>query len=512
MEERAELPGSERRSMTEKAQALSEYLERKGRFDLAIVLMQWDLATATPKNGTDAMIDALSYFSTEVFKMTTAQEFGDLLKALAEPDEFAQLDEAMQLTVRRYLKAYEEQKRIPQEFYTRYVEAGARSEQAWREAKRASDYSMYCPHLQTMIDLTKQMAEYTNPGQEIYDVLIDRFEEGMDSATIDRLFKQVKAELVPLVQKIQKAPQPDLSALKGRYDIDAQKRLQDFLLKYIGFSFEKGTAAESEHPFTMDFNLGDVRVTNHYMEDNPLSAIFSAIHEGGHAIFGQNINPAYKNRAAGKVDLLGLHESQSRFYENILGRNIHFWEPIYEKAGEFLPQLREIPLEVFERAINFVECSMIRTEADELTYAFHIILRYEVEKAIFREGRTAQELPQLWNQKMQELLGITPANDAEGILQDIHWSDGSFGYFPSYLLGTIYDGMFLEALEKELGSIDEILAEGRIAEITKWLNEKIHWHGSRYLSKEVIERVCGGEITAEPIIRYFKEKYTRLYL
>lgn len=208
---------------------------------------------------------------------------------------------------------------------------------------------------------------------------------------------------------------------------------------------------------------------------------------------------------------MGIHESQSRFYENILGRNKNFWVPVYEQVQQKLLPLQNVSLEEFYREINHVRNSFIRTEADELTYCFHIIIRYEIEKAIFRDHVKVEELPALWNAKMQEYLKITPANDAEGILQDMHWSDGSFGYFPSYLLGSIYDGMYLEALEAELGSVDELLAAGRIGEITQWLNEKIHWYGSTREPKEVIENVCGREVSAEPLIHYFENKYKEIY-
>ncbi len=212
-----------------------------------------------------------------------------------------------------------------------------------------------------------------------------------------------------------------------------------------------------------------------------------------------------------QVNMMGLHESQSRFYENILGRNLNFWKPIYGKLGELLPQFQKIPLETFCRAINYVQPSLIRTEADEVTYCLHIILRYEIERAIFRDEVTTDELPKLWNDNMEELLGIRPTNDAEGILQDMHWSDGSFGYFPSYLLGSVYDGMFLQQIEKELGNLDELLAQGNILSITKWLNEKIHRNGSLYTSREVIERLCGKEISAQPLLDYFNEKYAAIY-
>lgn len=208
---------------------------------------------------------------------------------------------------------------------------------------------------------------------------------------------------------------------------------------------------------------------------------------------------------------MGLHESQSRFYENILGRNRNFWTPLYEKMGELLPQFRNIPFETFYRAINEVKPSLIRIDADEVTYCLHIILRYEIERAIFNDEVTTEELPSLWNDKMKELLGVRPSTDAEGILQDTHWSDGSFGYFPSYLLGSVYDGMFLEQIEKELGSIDELLAQGKIMEITKWLNKNIHQNGSLYTSAEVIRRLCQKEISAKPLLNYFNRKYSEIY-
>ena len=408
-------------------------------------------------------------------------------------------------------REFDRNKRIPADVYEAFVRAQAESGNAWEEAKNASDFSIFAPHLKKMIDMTREMTGYTDPGKEVYDALLNQYEEGMDSATIDRLFGDLKQELIPMVQAIIAKPEPDDSAFHAYFDPDAQRKVQWMLLDYIGFRRDAGAVGETEHPFTLNFSSKDVRVTNHYYETDPISSMFSAIHEGGHGIFEQNVNPEYDNTVAGSCGYMGIHESQSRFYENILGRNKNFWLPIYDKLGELLPQFKEISLDEFYREINHVRNSFIRTEADEVTYCFHIILRYEMEKAIFRDNVAVEDLPALWNQKMQEYLQITPANDAEGILQDMHWSDGSFGYFPSYLLGSIYDGMYLDTIEAELGSVDQILAEGRISEITKWLNEKIHQYGSTRTPKEVIENVCGKEVSAEPLVRYFKKKYTEIY-
>lgn len=497
--------------MNQTLDQFKEYLAKIRQYNQAVTLFSWDLQTLTPPKGMEEKMEAIGFFSTEAFKLSTSEEYGAMLEELSRPEQFATLDIGMQTTVKRYLRDYRRFKRVPQDFYTEMVTASARSEKAWEAAKKADDFSLFAPHLDKMITMTKQYVNYMEPDKDPYEVLLDTYEDGMDSATIERIFDELKEGLLPLLAKINAAPKPDLSALAGSYDISAQKKVQEMLLSYIGFDFEAGAVAESAHPFTMGFDPGDVRVTNHYYEDLPLSAMFSAIHEGGHAIFEQNIDPAYAGTAVEQVNLMGLHESQSRFYENILGRNINFWIPVYDKLGELLPQFQQIPLELFNRAINDVRPSFIRTEADEVTYCLHIILRFEMEKAIFKNHVPTDQLPALWNDKMEELLGIRPASDAEGILQDMHWSDGSFGYFPSYLLGSVYDGMFLEQLKKELGNPDDILAQGRIKEITAWLNEKIHRHGSLYNSREVIERVCGQEISAKPLLQYFNKKYAKIY-
>ena len=497
--------------MSETLEKFKQYLDKMKKYEHVNTLLYWDMKTGVPKLGQAGHVDAVTYFSTESFAMATSPELSGMLKTLSQPEEFSELSDTMQFIVTRMKRDMDKDSRIPKERYEAFVRAQAESENAWEEAKAAADFFVFAPHLEKMIALTEELAGYTDPGRDVYDVLIDKYEEGMDAKTVDRLFGELKEGLIPLVKKILAAGQPDDAKFQGFFDVDAQRKVQDMLLSYIGFSREAGAVGESEHPFTLNFSSRDVRVTNHYYEHAPLFAVFSAIHEGGHAVFEQNVNPEYDNTVAGSCRYMGIHESQSRFYENILGRNRNFWLPIYGKLQELLPQFRDISLDEFYREINHVRNSFIRTDADEVTYCFHIILRYEMEKAIFLEHVPVEELPGLWNRKMQEYLGITPSDDAEGILQDMHWSGASFGYFPSYLLGSIYDGMFLEQLEAELGPVDELLASGRILEITKWLNEKIHRYGSTRKPKEVLAAVCGREVTAEPLLRYFMKKYTEIY-
>lgn len=497
--------------MSKLFEEFQDYLNKMNQYEHVTTLLYWDMKTVTPKLGQAGHVDALTHFSSEHFAMSTSERLGEMLAGLAEPGEFEALTDTWQFIVKYMKKDYDRNKRIPAELYNTLVQTQAQAGIAWEEAKEKSDFSLFAPHLQKIIDLTRELTGYTDPGKEVYDALLDQYEEEMDSATIDGLFEDLKKELIPLVKAIlgkQKAENP---AFSGYFDPDGQKKVQDMLLDYIGFRKDAGSVSETEHPFTLNFSSKDVRVTNHYYEHNPLSSIFSAIHEGGHGIFEQNVNPEYDNTVAGSCRYMGLHESQSRFYENILGRNKNFWIPIYDKLCELLPPFKEIPLEDFYQEINHVKNSFIRVNADEVTYCFHIILRYEMEKAIFIDQVPVDELPALWNQKMQEYLQIVPSNNAEGILQDMHWSDGSFGYFPSYLLGSIYDGMLLDALQEELGDVNELLRNGKIGEITKWLNQKIHWYGNTRKPKEVIAAVCGKEVSAEPLIRYFKEKYTEIY-
>ena len=497
--------------MTDNFKNLKEYLDKLSLYGYATSLMYWDMVTTMPGEGFALNSDATTFFSTEDFKLSTDSELLKLIDELLVPEKYETLADYEKFIVKKMKKQFVENSRVPVDFYEEMVRARSESEIAWQEAKQKSDFSLFAPHLRKMIDYSKKYYSYIRPGTDPYEEMLFDHEEGMDSATIDRLFADLKAELIPLVKKILAAKEPDDSKFKRKYNIDCERRVQKELLSYIGFKWERGSVGETEHPFTLNFSSKDVRVTNHFREENAIDPMFSAIHEGGHAIFEQNVNPEYDNTPAGSCEYMGIHESQSRFYENVLGRNKNFWIPVYSKIQELQPEFADVSLDEFYREINHIRNSLIRTEADEVTYGLHIIIRYEIEKAIFRDGVDVDELPALWNAKMREYLDVEPDSDATGILQDMHWSDGSFGYFPSYLLGSIYDGMYLDKITEELGDVDTILREGRILEITKWLNEKIHRFGSTRVPKEVIENVCGKPVSAEPLCRYFKKKYTELY-
>ncbi len=497
--------------MSEALEKFQAYQKQMEPFRTAQRILSWDLRTTAPKDSVKSRMETINYFSTELFRMETSKEYVGLLDQLAEPGEYDQLSPAMQLTVDRYMKKKEEDLRIPPDFYREFRLMRSQCEKVWEEAKRNNDYALFEPWLEKNFAITAEYIHYLHPEQETYEALLGQWVEGIDSATIDRLFSEVREGLVPLLRKIKETPEPDLSALEGTYDIDKQKKVQHLLLTYIGFDFNGGVTAESMHGLTGRMGPGDVRITNHFDEHRPLNGMFTAIHEGGHGIYNQGVDPQYANTAVEQLIYSDIHESQSRFYENILGRNINFWVPIYDKVGEILPQFQNVGLDTFERAINYVKPSEVRTQADEVTYCLHIILRYELEKEVFRDHLPVSKLRDRWNEMMEELLGVTPSDDAHGILQDLHWSSVYFGYFPTYLLGSIYDGMYLEALKRDLGDVDTILREGRILEITGWLHDNIHQYGSTYNAGQLIEKVCGKEISAAPLLDYFNEKYSRLY-
>lgn len=494
-----------------KLEELKQLLKEMEHYAAACVLLSWDLETETPKRGVDTVVASLTALSTKHFELSVSEQMETLVYALNEPEEYEKLDEIWQKSVRRMKKDFEENKRIPVDFYSQYVENRAKAGDVWREAKNNNDFASFAPYLKKNIENEIQIHKYMHPEMEPYASMLDTYEKGMDEATIDRIFNELKEALIPFVKEILSKPEPDDNKFKGNFELHKQEELSRFLLEYIGFDFDRGCIAESEHPFTSGTGKNDVRITNHYHKDDLLSAVFSIIHEGGHGLFMQGPDDCYELTPFSDCGYMGLHESQSRIWENVLGRNINFWKPIYPKVQELFPEYKDISLEEFYHEINHIRNGFIRCDSDEVTYCFHIILRYELEKELIAGNLSVEDLPAAWNAKMKEYLGIEPPTDTLGVLQDTHWSGGMFGYFPSYLLGSVYDGMFLETMEQELGDIDTILAEGRAKELTAWLHDKIHRYGGYREPKEVLMAVCGKEADAKPLIQYFKKKYRVLY-
>ncbi|MGB9943591.1 carboxypeptidase, partial [Bacillus subtilis] len=411
-------------------------------------------------------------------------------------------------------KEYEENKKIPEAEYKEYVILCSKAETAWEEAKGKSDFSLFSPYLEQLIEFNKRFITYWGYQEHPYDALLDLFEPGVTVKVLDQLFTELKEAVIPLVKQVTASGnKPDTSFLTKAFPKEKQKELSLYFLQELGYDFDGGRLDETVHPFATTLNRGDVRVTTRYDEKDFRTAIFGTIHECGHAIYEQNIDEALSGTNLSDGASMGIHESQSLFYENFIGRNKHFWTPYYQKIQEASPeQFKDISLDDFVRAINESKPSFIRVEADELTYPLHIIIRYEIEKAIFSNEVSVEDLPSLWNQKYQDYLGITPQTDAEGILQDVHWAGGDFGYFPSYALGYMYAAQLKQKMLEDLPEFDALLERGEFHPIKQWLTEKVHIHGKRKKPLDIIKDATGEELNVRYLIDYLSNKYSNLYL
>jgi len=468
-------------------------------------ILSWELKTKAPKGSSNYLIDVKSEVSLRKFKLCSSHDYESLIDNVIESNGFKNLSILEQRYINILKKDFNKNILIPQQFYKEYTVLCDKANSVWEQAKNDNDYNMFKPYLKEIIEKTKELYGYTYPGQDTYDAMLNDYELGMTSSVIDSLFDEIKKELKPLLQEIIGKSNSAINYIPRKYSDSKLMDTASYLLNYIGFDLNRGALGIYPHGYTDKMNNNDVRIA--FKNSNSVTDFASTIiHEGGHGIFEQNIDKSLYPYTNHCVDYCcALHESQSRFYENILGRNINFWKPIYNDIKRMLDL--DIDIEEFVTKLNIVKPSFIRTEADELTYCFHIIIRYEIERDIFKGKISVDDLPTVWNEKMVEYLGIKPTNANEGILQDVHWSQGSFGYFPSYLIGSIYDGMLKETIEKEIGSFDEILSHGDIKIITNWLINNIHKNGGAYTGPEIIERLCNKKITSEPLIRYFREKY-----
>lgn len=464
-----------------------------------INLISWDLRVSTPSGAKDNLIELVGNLESKLFALKTSEEYGKLLKNLIESEEFNSLKEEYKIIIKRVYRGYLKNVLIPNEFYVKFVTFKEKSVSAWEDAKEKNDYKLFEPYLKEMIRLTKEYYGYISKDN-LYDTMLSSYEEGLTQGIIDPLFEELKIKLIPMIKELDR----EKIDVKMEYSTDKIMKCAKYILEYMGFSMDKGALGIYPHGFTEKVCKDDVRIA--FKEtDDVCDFVTTTIHEGGHGIFDQNSGEYSMYEYLGNDAIYALHESQSRFYENMLGRNKNFWIPIYENVKKILNI--DCDLDTFVDALNVAVPSFVRTEADELTYCMHIILRYEIEKDLFSGKLSTEDLPRVWNDKMKEYLGLEVTNDSEGILQDMHWSDGSFGYFPAYLMGSIYDGMFLENIESVLGNIDDLLSKGEIKKITNYLIENIYQYGGTYTGLEVLNRLGVKEVSVEPLVNYFEKKY-----
>ena len=490
------------------------------RINSAASLLSWDQETYMPGGGGEARAEQISTLQGIAHQKLVSPEIEGLLAVWIDPETGEvrdspgeTWDEPSRSLLREVWRDYSRAKKLPSDFVIKLSRECSLAQQVWAEAKENHTFSQFLPNLRTVLSLKREEAEYLGYRDSPYNALLDVYEPDSTIAALRPLFAQIKGRLVPLLKKIQQSPvQIDDTILFHTFDQARQLEFGRMVLIAMGYDFERGRLDLSAHPFTTSFHPTDVRVTTRVHEHDLQACLFSCIHEGGHGLYDQGLDPRYFGTPLGDSVSLGIHESQSRMWENCVGRSRPFWRFFYPMLQQtFHHQLRALDGEQFYAAINRVKPSLIRVEADELTYNLHIMLRFEIEQDLI-EGRTRPEdLPGIWNQKMEEYLGIVPSNDAEGVLQDVHWSFGAFGYFPTYTLGNLYSVQFYEQAKLEIPHLEDEIAAGQLMVLQRWLGQKIHRWGRMFTPDHLSRRVTGKSLDPEPFLTYVEKKYGELY-
>ena len=489
--------------------ALKKLEQTQAAYDHVMNVLYLDATTVAPSDSWDGRGKTMEIMSQVTYDLLADPKNGEMLAYLeAHLDE---LDEQAKREVEVIRKNYDQIHRIPADEYVAYNVLMNEAQGVWQKAKVTDDFASFAPCLEKIVAFNRKFAGYYNADMAPYDALLNEYEEGMNMKTLDAFFAQLRQTIVPLLAKTQQAAPIDDSFLYQKYPIELQKKYSDYLMEVLGMDRSHCAIAESEHPYTTNFNNKDVRITTHYSEDNLQFSMYSVIHEGGHALYELGVDDRYNHTALYGGVSMGIHESQSRFYENIIGRSEPFIQAIFPKVQELFPeQMKDVTAEMFYKAVNKAEPSLIRTEADELTYALHVMVRYEIEKQLIGGTLEVKDVPAEWKRLYKEYLGVEVPNDREGCLQDSHWSGGSIGYFPSYALGSAYGPQILKRMEQDLGDIWADVAKGDLSKVTAWLRAHIHRHASFIKPGQLFESIC-GKFDAKYYTDYLTQKYTKLY-
>lgn len=505
--------------MNEKMKKIKEILEKKAAFDDAITLLNWDLETEAPRMAIEKKSKTLNYLSGESYSTVINDEFKELVYSVDEND-LNELDRKIIQEIKK--ETFEKMKKIPKEDYQKYSEIVLVASRVWERAKNENNYEIFKDYLKQIIEYNKKFIKLRGYEGHPYNTLLDDYEPEMTVVELDEFFEKVRTELSPLIKKIVKSEKKVLNEEKRKkfkslkFDIQKQKELSKEILDVMKFDFERGILKESEHPFTTDMGNKDVRITTHYYEDNLLSSVYSTIHEGGHALYEQHITDEISNTILGNGTSMGIHESQSRIYENMFGRSREFLSFLYpkiEKVFDGILSKNGITADDLYILANEVEESFIRIEADELTYPIHILIRYELEKEIFSDldkEVDVDELAEAWADKYEKYLGIRPETYSKGILQDVHWASGLFGYFPSYALGSAYSAQIYDTINKKVNILEE-LRKGDFSRINGILKNNIHQFGKTKTPKEIIKDMTGKEFDSSYYIDYLIGKFSEIY-
>jgi len=475
----------------------------------AMFAISWDASTEAPKKSAPYRARMIGQLSGEIFAY---QMLPENIAMLEEIISLPECDPLMRRSAEKYLQEINKNRNIPLAEFVTARQNTAMTTRIWEEARAKNDFAMVAPHLAREIETNRRFLEYRASSGHPYNVLLDDHEEGMTIESYDAFFNALKADLLPFVRQVhQGAVQIDDSLLYKFYAKESQKRFVEYLIQVIRFDMDAGVLKVSAHPFTSGVSCNDVRFTVRYMENYLPASVFAGVHELGHAMHSQQGDPSFEGTNLQRCSA-GMGESQSRFYENFIGRSLPFWQTHFAKLAEIFPeQMEGVTPEKFWRIINRSKPSVNRVEADELTYPMHIMIRYELEKLLFGGEIKVEDLPELWNSKHEEYLGLRPENDAAGIMQDIHWYQNLWGYFPTYALGTAYGAQFYYTMLETI-DLPRVISEDKMEIINEWLRKNIHAQGGLFSPSELFMRVTGEEFNPQYLVRYLKEKYSLIYM
>ena len=494
--------------LKEALEQLEELQQKIFAYRTANSSLYLDGVTVAPKDTSAGRGVALGILAGEMHKLFANPGVGELLDFLDSRRDELDPVTAREVTVLR--RDYSKTARIPADEYMEYAMLTNEASDVWHRAKENNDFESFRPVQEKLVAFNRKFAGYYDPDKAPYDALLNEYERGVDMAYLDKFFAAVREKLVPLIHAIGEKEQLDDSVLHRHYPAEAQRKFSDYLMEVLQLDRAHCAIGETEHPFTLNFTSQDVRITTHYKEDDVSSSMYSVIHEGGHARYELNVDPALDYTCLAGGVSMGVHESQSRFYENIIGRSLPFVQAIFPKMQEFFPeQLSGVTAEEFYKAVNKAQPSLIRTEADELTYCLHVMVRYEIEKRLIGGTLAVKDVPAEWNQLYKEYLGIDVPDDTRGCLQDSHWSGGSFGYFPSYALGSAYGAQMLRNMEQEMDVWGPV-SKGDLSGITGWLREHIHKYGGMMEPADIVKNAC-GDFDPTVYTDYLTKKYSELY-
>ncbi len=503
---------------------LAKSLDRLKKIDAELqklahisALLSWDQETFMPDEAVGERAEQLALLEGIMHDRFTSSEAGELLGSLGVgkdtptgSDDFNDNERAF---LREFYRRYRRKTQLPRRLVTEMARQTAIARKEWAKARAESNFSIFAPHLDKILALTLEVAECLGYEDSPYDPLLDEYEPWMKTSKLEEIFRNFQEKLMELISRIVNSEKRiDTHFLMQEYDTNVQRDFSLHVLKTIGYDFSKGRLDVSAHPFTTTLGCSDVRLTTRYNRNYFNTGIFGTIHEGGHALYELGISAELQDTLLADGTSMGIHESQSRMWENIIGRSLPFWKHFFPGLKSRFPEaLGDVDLVSFYRAINAVQPSLIRVEADEVTYNLHILLRFNLEKRLISGDLKVKDMPEAWNEECRSLLGIVPPNDADGVLQDIHWSMGSIGYFPTYSLGNLYSAQFFKALEQDLPDIDGSIEIGDFQEILKWLRQKIHSPGRVYPAGELCERVTGESLNPDYFMDYLENKYSDIY-